>query len=105
MRPTFCTGSYVAIIDDDFQNPPSEIIKLLNKARKFNLDVVYGNYEVKQHSLFRNLCSRINNLLATYLISKPPGLYLSSFKLLKADIIEEIIAYKGPFPYIDALIL
>lgn len=101
----YCTGNYVAIIDDDLQNPPSEIIALLNKARKGNLDVVYAKYEIKQHSFFRNLVSKINNFFATYLINKPPGLYLSSFKIINRDIVEEIISYKGPFPYIDALIL
>ncbi|MBD0296038.1 MAG: glycosyltransferase family 2 protein [Bacteroidota bacterium] len=101
----YCTGKYVAIIDDDFQNPPSEIIALLNKAKKYNYDVVYANYKNKQHSFFRNLCSSINNICATHLINKPPGLYLSSFKVISKEIIDDIISYKGPFPYIDALIL
>lgn len=101
----FCTGSYVAIIDDDLQNPPSEIITLLNKARRYNHDVVYARYEIKQHSLFRNLCSLLNSFFANYLINKPSGLYLSSFKVINKEMVREIISYKGPFPYIDALIL
>lgn len=101
----FCSGDYVAIIDDDLQNPPAEIIKLLNKARKNNLDVVYAKYEVKQHSLFRNLCSKLNDIAATHLLNKPSGLYLCSFKLINRAVVNEIISYKGPFPYIDALIL
>lgn len=101
----FCSGDYAAIIDDDLQNPPSEIIRLLEKAVKDNHDVVYARYEVKQHSLFRNLASRMTNAFASHLISKPKGLYLSSFKLLHKDIIREVTNYKGPFPYVDALIL
>jgi polyisoprenyl-phosphate glycosyltransferase len=101
----YCTGDYVAIIDDDLQNPPSEIIKLLDKASKYHYDVVYGNYESKKHSFFRNICSKINSSLATYLINKPKGLYLSSFKVISGEIVPEIISYRGPFPYIDALIL
>lgn len=101
----YCTGSYIAIIDDDLQNPPSEIIALLQKAKKYRFDVVYAKYENKQHSLFRNICSSIANRCATYLLSKPPGLYLSSFKVISREIVEDITAYKGPFPYIDALIL
>ncbi len=101
----YCTGSYIAIIDDDLQNPPSEIIALLHKAKKYKFDVVYAKYEVKQHSLFRNFCSSITNKCATYLIGKPPGLYLSSFKVISKEIVEDITSYKGPFPYIDALIL
>ena len=29
---------------------------------------------------------------------------MSSFKLIKKDVVDEIIKYKGPYPYIDALI-
>ena len=41
----YVTGDYVAIIDDDFQNPPSEIIKLVGKAKENNYDVVYSRYK------------------------------------------------------------
>ncbi|RZK47991.1 MAG: glycosyltransferase [Pedobacter sp.] len=101
----YCTGDYAAIIDDDFQNPPSEIISLLNKAIQYNYDVVYAKYEQKHHSFFRNLGSALNDWTTRYLIEKPKGLYLCSFKLIKKELVNEIIAYKGPFPYIDALIL
>jgi polyisoprenyl-phosphate glycosyltransferase len=101
----YCTGDYVAIIDDDLQNPPNEIISLLNKAISYNYDVVYAKYERKRHSFFRNICSGINDRTTSFLIGKPKGLYLCSFKLLKKEIVDEIISYKGPFPYIDALIL
>lgn len=99
------TGDYVAIIDDDFQNPPSEIRKLLDKAISDNLDVVYGYYGKKQHSWFRNAGSKFNDILANILLDKPKGLYLSSFKCMNRFIVKEITKYKGPFPYIDGLIL
>jgi undecaprenyl-phosphate 4-deoxy-4-formamido-L-arabinose transferase len=97
-------GNYVAIIDDDFQNPPSEIIKLLNHAKAQALDVVYASYEKKEHSLFRNLGSRFFNFMISQLIDKPRHLYLSSFKVISKEVVKEIIRYKGPYPFIDALI-
>ena len=99
-----CTGDYAAIIDDDFQNPPEEIEKLLAEALR-GYDVVYSKYGVKKHSLFRNLGSWFNDVMATALIRKPRDLYLSSFKVVARPIIDEIVKYKGPFPYIDGLIL
>ena len=101
----YSTGDYVAIIDDDFQNPPSEIIKLLNVALSHDHDVVYSKYEEKKHHWFRNLGSALNDKVATYLLNKPQDLYLSSFKLIKKEVVEEIIKYRGPFPYIDGLVL
>jgi polyisoprenyl-phosphate glycosyltransferase len=101
----FAKGDYAVIIDDDFQNPPSEIIKLVNEAEKGKFDVVYSKYHKKKHNIFRNLGSKFNDAIATFILKKPANLYLSSFKLINKDIIKEIIKYKGPFPYIDGLIL
>ena len=57
------------------------------------------------HSLYRNLGSRCHNWLATLLINKPPDLYLSSFMLIRHGVVREILKYRGPFPYVDGLIL
>nr|WP_299419553.1 glycosyltransferase family 2 protein [uncultured Emticicia sp.] len=97
-------GKYTVIIDDDFQNPPSEIIKLVDKAQSENFDVVYTYYYEKKHNFFRNFGSWLVNRLTTSLLQKPSDLYLSSFKLINFEIIQEIIKYKGPYPYIDALV-
>lgn len=99
------TGDYTVIIDDDFQNPPGEIQKLVDVAKLGRFDVVYGHYEDKRHSAFRNLGSRFNNSVANFLLEKPRDLYLSSFKCMNRFIIREVVKYKGPFPYIDGLIL
>lgn len=101
----YATGDYAVIIDDDFQNPPEEINKLINEAVQHKYDVVYSYYTKKQHSWLKNIGSGFNNLVASWLLNKPRELYLSSFKCLNRFIIEEIIKYKGPFPYIDGLIL
>jgi len=99
-----CTGDYAAIIDDDFQNPPEEIEKLLVEARR-GFDVVYAKYRSKKHSPFRNLGSKFNDRMATALLRKPKDLYLCSFKVIARPVIDEIVKYTGPFPYIDGLIL
>jgi undecaprenyl-phosphate 4-deoxy-4-formamido-L-arabinose transferase len=97
-------GQYAVMIDDDFQNPPSEIIKLLEEAQNTGLEVVYSYYDDKKHTAIRNLGSWLVNQLTTHLFNKPKGLYLSSFKLISKDIVDEICHYKGPFPYIDGII-
>jgi glycosyltransferase involved in cell wall biosynthesis len=99
------SGDYAVIIDDDFQNPPSEIKKLLKQAIIHNHDVVYSKYRIKYHNWYRNMGSKWNNLVASYVLDKPFSLYLSSFKIIKKEVIEELIKYKGSSPYIDGLIL
>ena len=98
------TGDCAAIIDDDFQNPPEEILALVERLAE-GYDVVYSFYEKKHHSWFRNLGSRFNDRMATWLLKKPRGLYLSSFKVLSAFLVETVTSYDGPYPYLDGLIL
>lgn len=98
-------GRYVAILDDDAQNPPEEVRRLYDEARRGSYDVVYGRYRVKHHSAFRNLGSWLNDRVANVMLSKPPELYLSSFKLMNRFVADEIVKYRGAFPYIDGLIL
>jgi undecaprenyl-phosphate 4-deoxy-4-formamido-L-arabinose transferase len=99
------TGDYAVIIDDDFQNPPEEITKLIDAAVQGSFDVVYGEYEKKRHAWFRNLGSKFNDKVACWLLGKPRDLYLSSFKCMSRFLVDEVLKYSGPFPYIDGLIL
>ncbi len=97
-------GQFTVIIDDDFQNPPETILTLLKTAEAGHYDVVYSRYAEKKHTWVRNLGSRLVNTLTTYSLGKPSGLYLSSFKLIRREVVDEIIRYRGPYPYIDGLI-
>jgi undecaprenyl-phosphate 4-deoxy-4-formamido-L-arabinose transferase len=98
------TGDYMVIMDDDFQNPPSEVPKLVEKIRQ-GYDVVYSYYDVKRHHPLRNLASRLNDRAAAVLLDKPRDLYLSSFKALSRFVVDELVKYGGPYPYIDGLVL
>jgi undecaprenyl-phosphate 4-deoxy-4-formamido-L-arabinose transferase len=98
------TGDYCVIMDDDLQNPPSEVKNLLREAAR-GYDVVYSRYPERRHPLYRQLGSLLQNWTARLILDKPPGLYLSSFKVLSASTVEAVCDYKGPKPYVDALIL
>lgn len=101
----FADGDYIVTMDDDFQNPPEEVPHLFNEAINKQYDLVYTSYEKKRDSWFRNLGSSFNERVANFMLNKPRGLYLSSFKCLSKFVAREIIKYKGPFPYIDGLAL
>lgn len=99
------TGDFVVIMDDDLQNPPHEVIRLVDELDRGGHDVVFSYYKKKQHSVDRNLGSAFNNLVASYVLKKPRDLYLSSFKAIRRSLVKQIVKYDGPFPYIDGLIL
>jgi undecaprenyl-phosphate 4-deoxy-4-formamido-L-arabinose transferase len=98
-------GRYVAIIDDDGQNPPAEIRRLRDTAVARRRDVVYGRYLHRRHSPIRRAVSGLHNLVASWLFDKPRGLYLSSFKVLSRFAVDEICRSAGPSPHLDGLIL
>jgi len=97
-------GEYMAVLDDDGQHPPEEVARMLAEIKQKNYDVVYGHYIEKQHSQFRNAGSRFNDRIATLMLGKPKDLYLSSFKVMNRFLVNEIIKYRGPYPYADGLI-
>ncbi|MBT0665304.1 glycosyltransferase family 2 protein [Geobacter pelophilus] len=100
----YASGDYCVIMDDDFQNPPEEVGRLVEEILK-GYDVVYSRYPTKNDHLFRNIGSKINDKMANVILSKPAGLYLSSFKAINRFLVNEIVKYTGPDPYIDAIIL
>lgn len=98
-------GAHVITMDDDLQNPPSEVLRLLDYTQRSGNEVVYTEYASKEHASWRNLGSRFTNHVADWLLEKPKGLYLSSFRCMSAFVVEQVARYGGPFPYIDGLIL
>lgn len=98
-------GAFVITMDDDLQNPPEEVVKLYDHARLGGFDVVYTRYAVKEHEGWRNLGSRFANWVADQLMDKPKGLYLSSFRCMSALAVAEVVKYRGPYPYIDGLLM
>jgi undecaprenyl-phosphate 4-deoxy-4-formamido-L-arabinose transferase len=98
-------GAWIITMDDDLQNPPGEVARLLRHAQESGNDVVYTRYAHKYHNSWRNLGSRFSNRAADYLLDKPKGLYLSTFRCMTAFVAQTIVDYEGPFPYVDGLIM
>src|SRR3954454_7341587 len=104
-RLRHATGAHVIRMDDDLQNPPEEVERLLSHAQESGHEVVYTYYDEKQHAAWRNLGSRFTNRVADFVLDKPRGFYLSSFRCMSAFVAREVVRYDGPYPYVDGLIL
>lgn len=98
-------GAHIVNIDDDGQNPPGEAVRLWRHACEQQLDVVFGHYDEKRHSWWRNLGSWFTSRMTDWALDKPSGFYLSSFRCVTAFVAGEVAAHSGPYPYIDGLIL
>ncbi len=100
----YSRGDMVVIMDDDLQHPPCAIGDMI-RALSAGYDVCYTRYLNRQHACWKKWGSSFNDWVATRLLNKPKGLYLSSFKAIRKEVVAEIIKYDGPYAYVDGLIL
>ncbi|HEX7029818.1 MAG TPA: glycosyltransferase family 2 protein [Gammaproteobacteria bacterium] len=99
------SGERIITMDDDLQNPPEEIPRLLAKLDE-GFDIAIGKIsQHKKHSLFRNLGSRFIQQLTERILRKPSHITLSSFRALSGSAAAAISAYRGAHPYFPALML
>lgn len=102
MRQT--TGDVVVCLDDDGQTPANEVDKLLGKLDE-GFDVCYASYGKKQHSGFRNLGSKVNELMTRVMLGKPKSLTVSSYFAAKRFVVEDMMKYDRSYAYVIGLVL
>lgn len=95
-------GQYVVTMDDDLQNPPEEIPKLLDAIRANGLDLVYGCHSAKNHRAWRNLGSWLVN--SFYRIAFKSSLTVTSFRIIRRELLESIFSYSLNFTFVDGLL-
>jgi undecaprenyl-phosphate 4-deoxy-4-formamido-L-arabinose transferase len=96
-------GEVIVTIDDDLQNPPAEIPKLLSKLSA-GYDVVYGTPERETHGLLRNLASRITKLALQSAMGADTARSVSAFRAFRAPLRGAFQNYNGPHVSIDVLL-
>tara|TARA_R110000822_G_scaffold193550_3_gene332000 strand:- start:114 stop:1034 length:921 start_codon:yes stop_codon:yes gene_type:complete len=97
------SGDFVITMDDDLQNPPEEISKLIEKGFD-GYDLVIGRYKQKKHSLSRRLGSKLVGLINRKIFNSPKELVLTNFRLIRRDVIKRVCAYKASYPYVPGLV-
>lgn len=97
-------GDYVITMDDDLQNPPEEIRKLIEKAAE-GYDLVLGRFKEKKHSPIRRMGSSIVGLINRKIFHAPKGLVLTNFRIIHKDVVARVCSYKASYPYIPGLVM
>lgn len=93
----------VVTLDDDLQNPPEEIPRLLDKLAE-GFDVVYGAPQMQQHGLWRNLASSITKLALQGAMGAETARKVSPFRAFRTDLRQAFTSYRGAFTSIDVLL-
>ena len=97
-------GDYLLTMDDDLQNPPEEIPKLLNKIRE-GYDLVFARFERKMHARHRRLGSILVGYLNKKIFGKPDDIVLTNFRIFTNETAQRALQYRTKYPYIPGLLL
>ena len=99
-------GAHVITMDDDLQNPPEEVAAPARPTPSgAAARSIYTYYDEKQHAAGATSAAGSPTGSPRFVLDKPKGLYLSSFRCMSAFVVREVTRYDGPFPYVDGLIL
>lgn len=98
------TGDIIICLDDDGQTPANEATKLI-RAIEDGADAVYAKYDSKKHSAFRNFGTAMNEWMTEVMLGKPKKLYVSSYFAVRRFVVDEMVKYKGSYPYVIGLVL
>ena len=99
------SGDYIVSLDDDGQCPMDRLWDLVEPLVEDKSDMTMAAYPKKKQSALKNFGSHINSLMSRTLIKKPKHLQFSNFFVMKAFIVQEILRYENPYPYLEGLIL
>ena len=99
-------GELIVTMDDDLQHPPEETLKLIDAIRaNDDIDVVLGDYEVKQHHVFRNLGSYARRTIMSWVFQCDRSLPMTSFRAMRRIVAEQLLADQSTFPRINTMLL
>ncbi|MGH8053009.1 MAG: glycosyltransferase [Stenotrophomonas sp.] len=98
------SGRFVVTMDDDLQHDPDDIPRILQTLHD-GADLCYVSFEDRKHALWKKAGSAFNDFVASKLLNKPRNLYLSPFRGIRREICESAMEYRGPFVYVDGLLL
>lgn len=94
-------GDYIITLDEDVQHDPKFIPDMIKKLEDEKLDYVYGKFRRIQQPVAKVLLSKILRRLLCTLVPVLPKDY-SSYRLLKKELVEKVIAGDSHFSFIDA---
>ncbi|MGK2863306.1 MAG: glycosyltransferase family 2 protein, partial [Chitinophagaceae bacterium] len=100
----YASGTYIALLDGDLQNDPSDIPFMLKKLKEEDWDVVAGNRNKRQDGFFLR---KIPSKIANSIIRQVTGVYIKDYgctlKIFKHEIAEDLGIYGELHRFIPVL--
>ena len=95
-------GRYVVTMDDDLQNPPEELQKLLSHIEQHDLDLVYGTTGERKHAGWRNLGAAV--VWRFYRTVFRSSITPTPFRVMRYHLVRSVLFYDLNFTYLDGLL-
>lgn len=95
-------GRYVVTMDDDLQNPPEELHRLLSHIEQHGLDLVYGTSGERRHAGWRNLGSAV--VWRFYRTVFRSSITPTPFRVMRHQLVRSVLFYDLNFTYLDGLL-
>jgi dolichol-phosphate mannosyltransferase/undecaprenyl-phosphate 4-deoxy-4-formamido-L-arabinose transferase len=102
---SFASGDYVITIDDDLQNPPEEIPKLIDAITTSGCDAIFAVPRERKHSAIRNAGSRVFGWLIARIFEHEAAFRLSNFRIIRKLLVDKLLTIRTPSPAIGPLLL
>ena len=96
-------GELIVTIDDDLQQPPEEIPRLL-EALTDDIDVVYGFQDNPPRSTLRGVATWISKLALRAPMGTETAGKVSPFRVFRTKLRDAFTEYRGPHVSIDVLL-
>jgi glycosyltransferase involved in cell wall biosynthesis len=97
-------GDVVITMDDDLQNPPEEIPKLILAIDK-GFDLAIGSYSSKKHGSLRNASGGVVDRVIRSIFGMPKDFQLTSFRAARRHVILNVRDMGGAYPYVTTMLL
>lgn len=101
---SYAKGDFVILMDDDGQCPMEQLWNLIKPLEEGH-DISIAKYPINKQSKFKDMGTKINRKMTEIIIDKPENLQFTNFAALQSYIVDEIIKYKNPYPYMTGLML
>lgn len=96
-------GEVIITLDDDLQNPPEEIGKLLTKLKE-GFDVVYGTPLREKHGFLRDWASHITKIALQSAMGAETARNVSAFRAFRTYLRDAFADYRSPSVNLDVLL-
>jgi len=93
----------IVVMDDDLQNPPREIPKLLKKLEE-GYDVVYGVARKRQQVWWKNVASVVVKRAISYVMGLRTVRDIGAFKAFRAGLRKSFANFNSPDVLVDVLL-